>query len=516
MTEAREAHARRLEILSSLPLELVVKSVRTKCPGCGTTLQSKHENRPGYLPEAVLSELAQDAVVPEKEQAKEDYPLGKPEKRDPICQRCYRLKHYGTIEQHLRVNLRKDASTASNGKVQKLKTAKAINPESYEELSPATFRRTLERLRSINAVIIYLVDIFDFHGSFISSLRDIVGTRNPIVLAANKADLLPKDYKASRVESWIAHECASLGLRGIASIHIISSVKGSGIRTLLAEALTIAKGKRSDIYVIGAANVGKSSFINRLIEIHKSKKKPHAERRQSGKPSMKTQSLGAITTSVVPGTTLGTIRIPLGRNVSLFDTPGLMMPHQLTNYLAEKELKAVLPPNKVDNVTFRLEEGKAIYIGGLARLEVVEGRAFFFTCFFSPLVKLHPGKIEKGEEFVQRHVGELLTPPYSKEGFSQLGNWTTKTFTAKGEGWKKASVDIVFSGLGWIAVTGPGSVRIRLWAPQGVGVFTREPLMPFEVQKGVSKYTGTSAVNKKRQEKRTIGRGPSWEDEIFV
>lgn len=516
LTAKREAHNKRLEILSSLPLDLVVETVRTKCPGCGTTLQSEYKDRPGYLPEAVLRELAEDALVPNLEQATDDLPPAKSKTREPICQRCYRLKHYGAIEPHLRVNLKKDALTTPNANVNKPDTTYPINFKTCKELSPETFRKTLERLRSINAVIIYLVDIFDFHGSSISSLRDIVGIKNPIVLAANKVDLLPKDYKASRVENWIRHECVSLGLRDIASTHLISSVKGTGIRVLLAEALNIAKRRRADIYVIGAANVGKSSFINQLIDFRKSEKLSSAERRERKKPSAKSQSLGTITTSVVPGTTLDVIRIPLGGNVNLFDTPGLMMPHQLTNYLAEKELKAVIPPNKVDTVTFRLEEGKALYIGALARLEVLEGRAFFFTCFFSPVIKLHPGKLENSTEFVQRHVGELLTPPYSEEGFSRLGEWTTKTFTATGEGWKKASVDVVFSGLGWIAVTGPGSVRLRLCVPQGVGVFTREPLMPFEVQNGISKYTGTAAVNKKQQRKAMRKRKQAWEDEAFM
>lgn len=512
---AREAHHKRLEVLSSLPLDLVVESVPTKCPGCGTTLQSKHTDRPGYLPEAVLREFGEDALIPKVVQAREDLPPDKPNSREPICQRCYRLKHYGAIESHLRVNLKKGASNTPSGIVKKPDMTQPVSLKACKELSPETFRKTLERLRSINAVIIYLVDIFDFHGSSISSLRNIVGLKNPVVLAANKVDLLPKDYKASRVEGWIRHECASLGLRDIASFHLISSVKGTGIRTLLAEALSIAKSRRADIYVIGAANVGKSSFINQLIDIRKSDKLSKVERRDRKKPSAKSQSLGTITTSVVPGTTLDVIRIPLGGKVSLFDTPGLMMPHQLTNYLAEKELKAVIPPNKVDAVTFRLEEGKALFIGALARLEVLEGRSFFFTCFFSPMIKLHPGKIENSVEFAQRHVGELLTPPYSEEGLSRLGEWTAKTFTGTGDSWKKASVDIVFSGLGWVAMTGPGSVRLRLCVPQGVGVFTREPLMPFEVQSGVSRYTGTNAVNKRQQKRAMKKRKQSLGDEVF-
>lgn len=498
---ARDAYLRRLEILSSLPEELVVESVKTKCPGCGSVLQAQSPDRPGFLPEPSSEDKPVKKVwaLDQDDEEADPTPVEvSPVARAPVCQRCYRLTHYGKIEQHLRVPVRK----GMNQKIPQPSEGKEANIATAKELSPSNFRRVLERLRSINAVIIYLVDIFDFHGTFINSLRDIVGHKNPIVLAINKTDLLPENYKPARVETWINHECSALGLRDVAGIHMISSMRGTGVKLLMADAMRVAKRRRSDIYVIGAANVGKSSFINQLIRIRKKDSTSRKELSSKGtRKGGRSDSDGAITTSVVPGTTLDVIRIPLSGNVSLFDTPGLIMPHQLTNYLDEKELKAVLPAKNVEHVTFRLGEGKALFIGGLGRLEVMSGKPFFFTCFFAPTVKLHPGRMEDAEEFVQKHAGGMLTPPYSEERFTNLGDWKSKSFTASGDSWKKASVDIVLSGLGWIAVTGPGAVRLRVWVPKGVGVFTREPLMPFEAQTGVSSYTGSSAVNRKQMRK---------------
>jgi len=42
-----------------------------KCPGCGVELQTTDPNKIGYIPESSLLERS-----------------------DPICQRCYRIKHY--------------------------------------------------------------------------------------------------------------------------------------------------------------------------------------------------------------------------------------------------------------------------------------------------------------------------------------------------------------------------------------------------------------------------------------
>lgn len=48
------------------------------------------------------------------------------------------------------------------------------------------------------------------------------------------------------------------------------------------------------------------------------------------------------------------------------------------------------PWRQVEHVTLRMGEGKCVLIGGLARIEVLEGRPFMFTFFVSNDVRLHP------------------------------------------------------------------------------------------------------------------------------
>lgn len=563
---ARLAHIQRLEILTALPAELVVEAEKDRCTGCGCAVQSHDPLVPGFLPEHVISPPTVDvaeadgldfsdfveldggpvdgvAEVTSEEGVEvggavvggvtESSAEGSSEgpavaavateaerPRVLICQRCYRLNHYGSIDPMLRVaSPRRDRImplSPSSGKSSKPALAKPGKARK-SLLTPSIFRENLERLRNTNAVLIYLVDVFDFHGTFLTSLRDMIGTKNPILLAVNKVDLLPVDYKPERVQSWVQHECSALGLEGIVGVHLISSTKGTGVKTLLADTLNLARRRRADIYVVGAANVGKSSFINHIMDVKQRERRrgsrDHGQRpKNKPRAGSRPQSTGALTTSVIPGTTLDVIRIPLGGNVSLYDTPGIIMPHQLTNMLDAKELRAVLPSKHVERVTFRLGEGKALFLGGLARIEVVSGKPFFFTAFVSSGVKVHPGRADDAESFMARHSGEMLTPPFSPEGFGSLGEWTSKSFTAEGDSWKRACVDIVFSGLGWVAVTGPGSVRIKVCVPKGVGVFTREALMPFEAKAGVSKYTGTTSVNRKQINKAARVRKQSVKD----
>jgi ribosome biogenesis GTPase A len=47
-------------------------------------------------------------------------------------------------------------------------------------------------------IIVNVVDIFDFEGSFINALKRIVGNKK-IILAANKLDLLPKQVRRSSI-----------------------------------------------------------------------------------------------------------------------------------------------------------------------------------------------------------------------------------------------------------------------------------------------------------------------------
>jgi hypothetical protein len=46
-------------------------------------------------------------------------------------------------------------------------------------------------------------------------------------------------------------------------------------------------------------------------------------------------------------------------------------------------LQAVIPQSAVEHVTLRLTEGKAVLVGGLAKIELISGKPFLFTFFIS-------------------------------------------------------------------------------------------------------------------------------------
>jgi hypothetical protein len=156
----------------------------------------------------------------------------------------------------------------------------------------------------------------------------------------------------------------------------------------------------------------------------------------------------------------------------------------------------------VEPITFRVGSGKCVLVGGLAKIEVIgDSKPFLFTFFVANDIKLHPTDSARADEFVQNHVGGMLTPPLGSERMKQIGEFDSHIIDIEGAGWKEAAADITLAGLGWVAVTGAGSVKVNISMPKGIGVSVRPPLMPFDIWEVAAKYTGSRAVRKSTKSK---------------
>jgi ribosome biogenesis GTPase A len=296
----------------------------------------------------------------------------------PICQRCFRLQFYGQCEDTLRPGW-----------------------TTNQDLIPTKFENLLKIIQDQSCVVLCLVDIFDLEGSIVPNLKEIAG-KNPIVIVANKIDLLPNDVSLKRVTDWIhrsvrqrcnlmtPQEAEDLhykeykdkgwsrdvtsknsheGILRKQNIHLISCTKGSGLQELMNHLLTLSTAHGDKIYVMGTANVGKSSFINRLLKYTSTFTKSSSSRLDIKK---KKQSLPQATVSSLPGTTLDFLKIRLPNGVQMIDTPGLINRQQLTSRLNTTELKMVIPNQQIHHVTLSVQEKYCVLIGGLAKIEVVE------------------------------------------------------------------------------------------------------------------------------------------------
>jgi GTP-binding protein len=146
-----------------------------------------------------------------------------------------------------------------NGRTFYLVDTGGLEPGS-EEAMPVAIRQQVEAALAESDVIVFLVDgRTGPHADDEAIAQMLRRTSLPVVLAVNKLDRIPEEIAQ--------HDFWSLGL---GEPHPVSSVVGKGSGDLLDEVVSkLPDSDRDDsglyVAVIGKPNVGKSSFVNRLL-----------------------------------------------------------------------------------------------------------------------------------------------------------------------------------------------------------------------------------------------------------
>lgn len=363
------------------------------CIGCGATIQTEDKTGLGFTPQSALEKGLETGEV--------------------YCQRCFRLRHYNEITD--------------------------------VQLTDDDFLKLLHEVGDSDALVVNVIDIFDFNGSVIPGLPRFV-SGNDVLLVGNKKDILPKSVKPGKISQWLMERAHEEGLRPV-DVVLTSAQNKHAIKEVIDKIEHYRKGR--DVYVVGVTNVGKSTLINAIIQEI-------------------TGDQNVITTSRFPGTTLDKIEIPFDDGSYIYDTPGIIHRHQMAHYLTAKNLKYVSPKKEIKPKTYQLNPEQTLFLGGLGRFDFIAGEKQGFTAFFDNELKLHRTKLEGASDFYDKHLGTLLTPPNNKEkeDFPKL---VQHVFTIK------EKTDLVISGLGWIRVT--GTAKVAVWAPEGVAVVTRKAII---------------------------------------
>ncbi|XP_020215434.1 putative nitric oxide synthase [Cajanus cajan] len=429
------------------------------CYGCGAPLHTSDVDAPGY-------------VDPETYELKKKHR----QLRTVLCRRCRLLSHGKMI-------------TAVGGH--------GGYPGGKMFVTAEELREKLSHLRHEKALIVKLVDIIDFNGSFLSRVRDLAGS-NPIILVVTKVDLLPRDTDLNCIGDWVV-EATTRKKLNVLSVHLTSSKSLVGITGVISEIQKEKKGR--DVYILGSANVGKSAFINALLKTM-AINDPVAASAQRYKPIQ----------SAVPGTTLGPIQINafLGGG-KLYDTPGVHLYHRQTAVVHSEDLPSLAPQSRLRARSFpsslvssgNVEEEESstvnglnafsIFWGGLVRIDVVKVLPETCLTFYGPKrLPIHMVPTEQAEEFYQRELGVLLTPP---SGGENAENWkgleSERKLQIKFEDVERPACDIAISGLGWFTVEPvsrslknsqpkpvdtAGELILAVHVPKPVEIFVRPPI----------------------------------------
>lgn len=365
-----------------------------KCIGCGAGLQSQDKKKEGYVPSSALTNHENISNL--------------------YCQRCFRLRHYNDL----------------------------MEVEWDEE----SFTQVLNEISENEALTVHIVDLFDIEGSLISGIERF-SRDQPLIIVGNKTDLLPQSSKLNRIRQWFAEHLSYQGIRPD-EVLVMSAHSEKDIQELLKVIEKYRKNK--NVYFVGTTNVGKSTFVNGIIEFG-------------------TEEKEVITTSYFPGTTLGKIEIPLEDGGHLIDTPGIIQKHQTSYYLETKEMSKIVPKKRIKPKSFQLEEAQTLFIGGLGRLDIVdtEEKRQSFVVYTSNEIYIHRTKTDNAERIYETGVGDYLTPPLEQD--HKIPELVSHTFKIK------EKTDVTIAGLGWVTCE-PGTT-VAVWAPRGILVTARRAMI---------------------------------------
>lgn len=209
------------------------------------------------------------------------------------CQRCFKIMHYG------------------------LESISA---------TPKDINTIVNSINNDNRFVIFLIDFLSISDKVINIFKHINKDK---ILLISKCDIIPKYIKSSNIINYIRYE---YGIND--DIKLISSYNNFGIESFL-KYLDIRN--ISESYVVGLSNSGKSTFINKILEVCKS-------------------DMNKITTSYIPNTTLDFIRISVNNKLCLIDSPGFIIP-SLNNININKKnnIKGYIKP-----VTYQMKKGETL------------------------------------------------------------------------------------------------------------------------------------------------------------
>ena len=366
-----------------------------KCYGCGKELQCTDEGAAGYVPPKVL------------------------ETRESIlCQRCFKLQHYNT--------------------------------NSQLELVTDEFVEILKSVGRDDALIVYVIDMFAFESSIIENLPSYINNK-PVLILANKRDLVPASVNDTKLNQWIKNRLNELGINNIIDV-IICSGYTNYHTDLIFDKIDSLRNKK-DVYIIGNSNVGKSTFINSLLKNY----------------SNNTQKF--ITTSYFPGTTLNVINIPLDKSSYIYDTPGIITKNSMYYVVEPKILKYILPRKEIKPITFQLKNNQTLILGGLACFSFLEGKDTNFTTYFSNFVNVVRCKYDKREATFNSLVkNKNIHPVSSNVTNSDVLKKVKLEITQTGK------IDVVISGYGWISFEA-NNQTIEIDIPKCCNYYIREAMI---------------------------------------
>ena len=367
-----------------------------KCYSCGAILQGDDPKKEGYIRPDIFENDA----------------------RVMFCDKCFKKDYYDLVPNKL---------TLSD-----------------------SFKTILADAHAMDALIVYVLDLFSFEAAFAPEVTKKLIGRN-ILVVATKRDLLPKNVDDKILKEDVAHRMRMEKIK-VKDIILTSSSTELNVKEIIKKINELRRGH--DVYLIGGDGAGKSSLINAILK------------------NFKNTSHRPIKTSEYPGTSLSVLQIPLDKSTTLYDTGGLAISNSIYEHVEKDIHRQIGPMREVKEESTKLWPDVSLFIGGIARFDFVKGKTTNVYYYFSRRVEVKRISTRRVDEIFEKYLRKKKLQPCS-ESLKGMADFNTYEISIT----EKEGRDIGIQGLGWISFMGNEQV-IRVSVPKGVGVYSCRAKIP--------------------------------------
>lgn len=371
----------------------MAKAIRVRrCYNCGEVLQSDNPKFSGYISKEIIDNNKPDALL--------------------YCNRCYNK-------------------------------IKALNSSEIESNINEDILKVLSDAVATDALIIWVVDLFNFNGELPQEITKKI--RNlKLIVVGTKRDLFAKNIKDNVFQDYLKARFTSYGLEPVSYVILGHESKIDGDRAV---AFVNQQRLGHDVYMIGSATCGKTSIINKVLK------------------SYSNNSRWTICTEQYPGTEAKVLNIPLSNSSSFYELPGFALNDSVLSKVSKDVIKFITPKNKIAVTQKTLSAGDAVVIGNLAQYTLIKGKSTSFKFYSAEKVEYKKIRMEKSNEFFLENNQHRSNRPFA-ENLSTFNDYDLFEYKMEKDG---KIHDIYVTGLCWASFVGKGQT-IRIMLPKGVEV----------------------------------------------
>ena len=272
--------------------------------------------------------------------------LPKTKNKNPeLCERCFKIIHYND--------------------------AKVVTKVADEN-------KIIKIVNESNNYVLFLIDFLNLNSQTIKTFHKI---KRPKTLIISKSDIIPYSFNKNKIVTWL-HDYYQID----SDIIFVSALKKKNINLIYNYLLNNNINKT---YLLGFTNVGKSSLVNSLMSLEK-------------------LNCRAITTSLVPNTTLDFMNIKINNQLTIIDSPGFVLKDNIYDINDLNFVKKINPKKYLRPITYQLKAKDSLLIENKIRIENLEEKnnLTFYLSNDINITKVYHNEDLKKEEVLDLNINK--------------------------------------------------------------------------------------------------------------